>query len=150
MARRPSEQTLEALGYTIGPDGVARRERPAPKRKPPASVSGICVLAPVRTQSEANAREHWSKRSKRAAEHRQTAANAVGPLWRWRITLTRIAPRKLDDDNLARALKAVRDGVADALGLDDGDERLTWRYAQRKGEPKQYAVEVRIEAVAND
>ena len=26
--------------------------------------------------------------------------------------------------------KATRDGVADWLGVDDGDKRLSWRYAQ--------------------
>ena len=49
------------------------------------------------------------------------------------ITLTRIAPRTLDDDNLAAGFKATRDRVADWLGVDDGDKRLTWRYAQERG-----------------
>jgi len=62
------------------------------------------------------------------------------------ITLTRIAPRRLDPgDNLNSSMKAVRDGIADALGIDDGDARLTWKYAQRKGNPKEYAVEVEVE-----
>ena len=60
------------------------------------------------------------------------------------ITLTRLASRKLDSDNLATALKAVRDGVADALNLDDGDERLDWRYAQEKAPRGHYAVRVEI------
>lgn len=63
------------------------------------------------------------------------------------ITLTRIAPRKLDGDNLQRSLKAIRDGVADVLRIDDGNERLGWRYEQRpavKGESK-YAVRVALE-----
>jgi hypothetical protein len=37
-------------------------------------------------------------------------------------------------------------GVADWLGIDDGDKRLTWRYAQRRGKPKEYAAEVKIES----
>lgn len=61
------------------------------------------------------------------------------------ITLTRVASRKLDDDNLAHAFKAVRDGVADWLTIDDGDPILQWRYAQRRGLPKQEAVEIAIE-----
>jgi len=36
-------------------------------------------------------------------------------------------------------------GIADALGIDDRDPRVSWRYAQRRGEPKVYAVEVSIE-----
>jgi hypothetical protein len=60
------------------------------------------------------------------------------------ITLTRIAPGVLDTDNLASALKAVRDGVADALRVDDGSSRVAWRYAQERGKPRQYAVRVAI------
>ena len=38
----------------------------------------------------------------------------------------------------------MRDGVADALGIDDGDERLTWHYAQDKAPRGHYAVRVEI------
>ena len=48
-------------------------------------------------------------------------------------------------DNLAAALKHVRDGVADALGMDDGDPRLVWLYGQRRGRPGEYAVLVEIQ-----
>lgn len=118
----------------------------------------ICVLVPVRIESEANRREHWRTVAKRKAWHR-LHANAVllmelGYRAHWwevappmTITLTRIGPRTLDDDNLASGFKAFRDGVADWLGIDDGDKRLTWRYAQRKGKPKEYAAEVTIESV---
>ena len=57
------------------------------------------------------------------------------------ILLTRIAPCKLDSDNVQRALSAVRDGVADALGINDGSDRLTWTYEQEQ----QHAYGVRIE-----
>ena len=60
------------------------------------------------------------------------------------VTLTRIAPRKLDCDNLRGALKAVRDGVADWLGVDDGSERITWKYAQERGKPKWHSVRVEV------
>jgi hypothetical protein len=39
----------------------------------------------------------------------------------------------MDGDNSIGSLKAVRDGVADALGIDDGDPRLTWEYRQETG-----------------
>ena len=51
----------------------------------------------------------------------------------------------LDSDNLASSLKAVRDGVADAMGVDDGCSRIQWCYAQRKGKPREYAVLVEIQ-----
>jgi hypothetical protein len=119
-----------------------------------APVQIVCVLLPIRIVSVMNLREHWSKRSRRAAIHRTTARLALlhaavppksGPV---RITLTRIAPRKFDTDNLASGFKGARDGVADWLKVDDGDERLTWVYAQRTGQPKQYAAEVAVEWTA--
>jgi hypothetical protein len=69
---------------------------------------------------------------------------AVALLWPWKgrqwrfpveVRLTRVAPRKLDDDNLASACKGVRDEVAAMLGVDDGDERLVrFSYGQERGE----------------
>lgn len=59
------------------------------------------------------------------------------------VTLTRVAPSAgLDGDNLQGSLKAARDGVADWMKVDDRDPRVTWRYEQRRGRPKQYAVEI--------
>lgn len=60
------------------------------------------------------------------------------------VTLTRIAPRDLDGDNLQSSLKAIRDGVADFLKVDDRDSRVTWAYAQERGAPKFYGVRVEI------
>jgi len=64
-----------------------------------------------------------------------------------RITLVRIGPRRLDDDNLAGALKHVRDGIADSLEIDDGDEtQAVWSVVQENGPAGQYSIYVRIEA----
>jgi hypothetical protein len=112
----------------------------------------MLVEIPIRTWSEPNMRGHWAKRARRASKQRRAAraltrvALAVhGPVCPpLTITLTRLAARKLDSDNLASALKAVRDGVADALRMDDGDERLTWRYAQERIPRGHYAVRVEV------
>jgi len=116
----------------------------------------IFVHLPIRTWSEANLRIHWGKRARRAKKQRQAARllvraarPALSETGAVAITLTRIAPRALDTDNLASGLKAVRDGVADALRLDDGSSRLTWRYAQEKGKPREYAVRVEIRCVSD-
>jgi hypothetical protein len=61
------------------------------------------------------------------------------------VTITRVAPRPFDDDNLAASGKHVRDGIADALRIDDRSPLVTWRYAQRRGPAKTYAIEIRIE-----
>lgn len=63
------------------------------------------------------------------------------------VTITRVGPRRLDDDNLAAACKYVRDQIADAFGEDDGSDQYTWRYEQRTGE---YAVEVEITSRERD
>jgi len=111
----------------------------------------IKVTIPIRTVSEANLREHWAERARRVRIQRRATYYMLrhyrggvkdGPLT---ITITRIAPRQLDSDNLARSAKAVRDGIADAFTLDDADPRIVWRYDQRKGGPKEYAVEILIE-----
>lgn len=111
----------------------------------------IEVLLPVRTWSEANLRGHWGKRARRAKKQREAAwlllraaRYALPASGSVAITLTRIAPRALDTDNLASGLKAVRDGVADALGVDDGSSRIEWRYAQERGKIGQYEVRVTI------
>ncbi len=51
------------------------------------------------------------------------------------VRLTRIAPRRLDSDNLAFAFKGVRDGIAAVLGVDDGGGGPVWIYDQRKARP---------------
>ena len=109
----------------------------------------VNVVIQLRTVSGMNVREHWAVKAGRAKKHRgetfmQLRCAALGHSVPCAVTLTRIAPRALDGDNLQAALKNVRDGVADFLKVDDRDPRVTWAYDQRKGAAKQYAVEVRI------
>jgi len=113
---------------------------------------------PVKTISEANRRYNWGKgrfyhlhRHRKQREAARLAMNvhrdrvpADRPL---RITLVRVGPRRLDDDNLAGAMKHVRDGIADSLEIDDGDEtQAVWSVAQEQGVQGEYSVLVRIEA----
>lgn len=86
--------------------------------------------------STLNMREHWASRARRTKTQRE--ATLAG----WReagsptvpvpgvIELCRVGRRKLDTDNLAGALKAIRDEVARIAGIDDGDDRIEWRYEQ--------------------
>ena len=102
---------------------------------------------PAKLSSSLNARLHWRVRAKTAKAERFTAAfmcrcQLVEPTLPVVVTLTRVGPRQLDDDNVAGCFKATRDGVADWLGVDDGDRsKVTWRYDQDKGA---YAVRVEI------
>lgn len=114
----------------------------------------ITVTVPVRIESSLNRREHWRVRANRNTSHRAAAFFALrAAVKRFDpailpcvVTITRIAPRALDDDNLAGGCKSVRDGVADWLAVDDRDPRVRWVCAQRKGKPHEYSAEVRIEA----
>jgi len=108
----------------------------------------VIVELPLRLESLSNKREHWAVRHKRAKAHRSAAylACKTHPL-PCVVTITRIAPRALDDDNLRHAAKSVRDGIADRLGVDDRDPRVEWRYAQASSaRPKHYACLVQIDA----
>ena len=104
------------------------------------------ILTPLRTVSESNAREHWAATHRRAKHQRSTtyrwlqqllglACPLTLPLT---ITLTRIAPRDVDTDNLCGALKHVQDACADYLAGaylagQDRQPGLTFRYQQRRG-----------------
>lgn len=129
----------------------------------------VGIVLPIQTKSLLNVRWHWARKAKLAAQQRGIVLLALRtPLAPFRLSpakprpktrprgpvapanaileamLVRIAPRALDDDNLRGALKHVRDGVADALGVDDRDPRVSWRYDQWRGEPRQYAVQVSL------
>ncbi len=59
------------------------------------------------------------------------------------ITLMRISPRLLDSDNIEGAFKHIRDGIADAFGVDDSPRSpVTWRYGQRKGSPARAEISI--------
>jgi len=74
-----------------------------------------------------NARTHWAKRSKVAKGYRAAChllakkAGLVAPVGRALLLLEFVPPdrRRRDDDNMLASFKAGRDGLADALGIDD-------------------------------
>lgn len=102
----------------------------------------ISITLPVRAVSTLNMREHWAARAKRAKAHRRATLAVPKMPVPCVVTLVRLGKRMLDDDNLLGALKHVRDGVADRLGVDDADPRVTWEYGQEIA--KGYAVRVEI------
>ena len=102
--------------------------------------------------SVANMRLHWAVKAKLTRDQRtrtrmswaavsQSSGLEMLPVT---VVLTRVAPRRLDGDNLQSGFKAVRDGVADWLGVDDGDQRLDWQYCQRSAGVKVYRVEIEV------
>ena len=110
---------------------------------------------PLKLVNTANVREHWRVRAARTKDQRFAAKQKTKehvPVHRVlmaaidgaKITITRFGPgnRKLDFSGLANSCKAVQDGIADALCMDDGDKRLTWIYRQERGP---YGCRVEIE-----
>ena len=74
-----------------------------------------------------NARPHWATKSKAAKGYRYRCfleaklASLAAPAGRVLLVLEFLPPsaRRRDDDNLLAMFKAGRDGLADALGIDD-------------------------------
>ncbi len=95
------------------------------------------IMLPVELPSLANSRLHWADKARAVRPIREAGCLAVKSLLvRHRvcipscvISMTRFG-RKLDDDNLATACKPLRDGIADALGINDRDKRIQWLTAQ--------------------
>ena len=74
-----------------------------------------------------NARTHWATKSRAAKAYRSACfllcrqAGLSAPTGRALLSLEFIPPdrRRRDDDNCIAAFKSGRDGVAQALGIDD-------------------------------
>lgn len=98
------------------------------------------IFVPLRTVPGLNAREHFAVRAKRVKRERHMTGWTLKTRPRIAIPctvkLTRVSPgtRPLDDDNLAGALKGVRDAVAEWLRCDDGNRAaVRFQYSQKRG-----------------
>lgn len=105
------------------------------------------IHIPLKTVSGMNAREHWRKRARRVKAEREAVGWVVAtvkpPKLPCTVTLTRLAPSNgLDSDNLQSSQKAVRDALAQWLGIDDKSPLVTWKYDQRRD--KEYGVVVEV------
>ena len=72
----------------------------------------------------------------------------------WKITLIRVAPRKLDvSDNLPMAFKHIKDYISSLfvpemkMGRADELPCFEWQYGQEKGAIKEYAMVLKIETL---
>lgn len=114
---------------------------------------------PISAPSASNLREHWSVRHRRVKGQRAATMAAWvcstidGPALRAQIavgsrfvvTLTRLSPRLLDDDNLRPALKGVRDQLAAILGVDDRPgQPVSWAYDQQKSKRPHVGVKIEM------
>lgn len=102
------------------------------------------ITLPLRTVSEMNCSEHWTKKHKRHRIQEKTVVLSLNPVREHiklpcHITLTRYAPRKLDKhDNLPISLKYILDACCAIItgdfrpGRADDDERISISYDQVK------------------
>jgi len=114
----------------------------------------IEVTIPLRTGRGQNDRgATWHKKAKRNKSERNLAFWSLYDahpkpktlLNHIEVTLTRIGPTNgLDDDNLAGSLKALRDGVADWLYMNDRDPRLKFVYKQERNPKWQVRIQVAL------
>ena len=113
-----------------------RKQRPLKRSFVRYDDGKLIISAPVKVVSEANSREHWSKRNARKRQQQLVTMAHLRSYMDWpkdrvrTVELVRFGMRKLDSDNLAGAYKVVRDAIATCLGVDDGDERVQYRYSQ--------------------
>lgn len=119
----------------------------------------VDITIPLRLVSEANRATtlHWRHRHRRAKEQREIVGMVLGAKLRALglksqslipciVTMTRIGPRQFDVDNSVSAFKHPQDSIAQILGVDDREnDKVQWRYEQRKGMPKEYALRIVIE-----
>ena len=100
-------------------------------------MSDAVEIPGLRLDVTANSRLHWAVRAKRVRRQRAVVGlmlRAVDrPTLPCVVTITRRSPGTLDDDNAVSSAKATRDAVAQWLGVDDRDGRVTWRVEQERG-----------------
>lgn len=141
--RLPASIRSKALSSMKPGDSIAAAVRP---KVDPKRTGRLVIMPGLRAVSITNARG-WRKLAQIAKEQRsrtfnELCKNTLPPL-PVVVTLERFAPQLCDDDNLAGSLKHVRDGVADAYGIDDADPRI--RFAVKQEKNRQWIVSVCIQ-----
>ena len=121
-----------------------------------ALAIGFKFSVPLRAISYANTRMHWAAKAKVVSRDKLITKMAWLEAGAPKIPvpgvvmLVRVAPRRLDDDNLRGALKAVRDQIAELAGVNDAKTELVrYEYDQAKDpRPNHYRVDVIVWSAA--
>jgi hypothetical protein len=146
---------MTAADYLASLAPPAKRKA-TPKKRAPGKISDLTGVVAAReavwgeayrstlvVTARTNAHIHWRKRHATDQEDREHGKAIVRrypdfirkmlhPGGRIHVEFTRLSTATCDDDNLPSAFKAVRDGIAEAFGIDDGSDRYVWSYAQRR------------------
>jgi len=119
-------------------------------------ITQLEFSSPIKTVSEANrpGRESWRTQWERKKDQKASMHYDLCNALRGRqvklpctVTLVRVGPKLMDDDNLARAFKAIRDSIANKLGVDDGEtDKIRFRYDQIAIGKHKYLVKVNIQS----
>jgi hypothetical protein len=137
---------FHCAGLSLNSFGMVSRRRRMPRLRR-RGTWGVSTVKTYSTQFEIftplpsalNQRGHWSKMASKNKRHRENSRlrtmsflNLCGcsPDEKITVTFTRVG-RALDSDNLQGAFKSVRDGVADAFGINDNSPRWIFDYGQR-------------------
>lgn len=105
------------------------------------------TLLPLKTVNPLNGQHgHWRKTAARRKSERSTAFVMV-PVFKLpaTVTLTRLSAGTLDDDAVPGAMKSIRDGICDKVGIPDNDPRIRFVYAQERCNRGAFGVRVEIE-----
>ncbi len=151
MSRKVAQRPR--LNYGVRNQMRSKRSREVQQSEPtmPPCTSGrLCsVWVPIKLASALNERGSTKWRGARDKSIRgkfATIAAAILAQHRVKapctVVLTRWSPSLLDDDNVVGAAKRARDGIADALGIDDGDSAVVWVVAQHRSKHRGVFVEV--------
>ena len=115
----------------------------------------MTVTIPIRTVNTLNRREHHFARASRVKKEKRTTAWMLASIDRpdlpCTVTMTRIAPQnRMDSDGIVSGMKAIRDAIAEWLGVDDSQASpITWVVTpySEKGQKGEYAVRVEFSPV---
>ena len=146
-SRPPKSPLSAAPGVTkppAVPDGAVRSGAAPPPWRVTLTLPGLGLT------SRSNAREHWTTRRRRdrAEEVAVRLAWAGAGLGGWHpplpltVVMVRLGGKPMDDDNLGGAFKALRDALAELLGVDDGDPRVRWRPRQSPGPARSVRISI--------
>ena len=118
------------------------------------------ISMPIHLISEANNTEHWTVKHRRKKQIKIIMRSAFNrrkkPELPVKIIFTRVAPRSLDIDNLWHSMKTPIDTACDWLipglkpGHADSDKRIEIACKQRKGEVRQYSLEVEFKPLGTN
>ena len=149
--------TLKAV-FKRGWDDLIQRDQFLNLRQMSMNSEIVEVEIPYKLHPIANKYEHWAVRAKRVKKEFGMIRLYLQkiPVLPVKVTLTRVAPRSWDWDNMVIAFKNIRDAVCMCYfplapsGKMDETDNFEWNYFQRKGAPNEYKIIIRLEKINSD